>query len=134
MQVPKRFGMLTNPDKIEIYMARKTLTDRKVGSPVIWQVEPGGLKYQDKGKVLENNHGNLLKFEYWSGFGGYEEKPENYSIITYPPDKINDAEIKFTYTREKIPTEEEYQMFKDHLQLMLEAIKELAEQPGGGNQ
>ena len=65
----KVWDVLTNPDKIKMYIGSETLTDWKVGSPVIWQGELGGTKYQDKGKVLENDHGNLLKFEYWSSFG-----------------------------------------------------------------
>lgn len=125
----KVWDVLTNPDKIKIYLGiPETITDWKVGSPVVWQGEFGGMKIQDKGKVLENNYGSLLKFEYWSSFGGYEDIPENYSVITYTLDKIVDSSIKFSYTREKIPTEEEYQIFNSHLQSVLDAIKELAEE------
>lgn len=50
----KVWDVLTNPDKIKIYIGPETLTDWKVGSPVIWQVEHGGLKYQDKGVSFFN--------------------------------------------------------------------------------
>ena len=95
---------------------------------MIWRGEFGGMKFEDKGKILENNYGRLLKFEYWSSFGGYEDKPENYSVITYTLDKIDDSTTKYTYTREKIPTQAEYEMFHGHLQMVLQGIKELAEQ------
>jgi hypothetical protein len=85
-------------------------------------------KFQDKGKVLENSFGKVLKFEYWSSFGGYADTPENYSIITYTLEKADHPKIKFTYTREKIPSESESRMFEGHLPHMLQQIKELAEQ------
>ena len=125
----KVWDVLTNPEKIKIYLGvPETITDWKVGSPVVWRGELGGMKFEDKGRILENNHGNLLKFEYWSSFGGYDDVPENYSVITYTLDTINDSKVKFTYTREGIPTEEEYQMFNTHLPFVLQGIKELAEE------
>jgi len=122
------WDVLTNPEKIKAYIGSETITDWKVQSPVIWQGQLGGQKYQDKGKVLVNVYGKILQFEYWSSFGGYDDKPENYSIITYTLDRLTDGKIKFTYEREKIPTVEEQQMFREHLQSMLEQIKQLAEQ------
>lgn len=125
----KIWEVLTNPDKIKIYLGiPETITDWKVGSPVIWRGEFGGRKFEDKGRILENIPGRLLKFEYWSSFGGYEDKPENYSIITYTLDRINDSSTRYTYTREKIPTQAEYEMFRGHLPMVLQGIKELAKQ------
>jgi len=127
--VNRVWDVLTNPDKIKIYLGiPETLSDWKVGSPIIWRGEFGGVKFEDKGKILENNYGSLLKFEYWSSFGGYEDKPENYSVITYTLDSIDDSTTNYTYTREKIPTEQEFEMFNSHLQLVLEGIRDLAEQ------
>ena len=41
----KVWDVLTNPDKIKIYPGGpETITDWKVGSPVIWQGDPGGIK------------------------------------------------------------------------------------------
>jgi uncharacterized protein YndB with AHSA1/START domain len=124
----KVWDVVTNPDKIKLYTGSQTITDWKVGSPVLWRGELQGQKYEDKGKVLENNRESLLKFEYWSSFGGYEDKPENYSVITYAIDKLSESETRFTYTREKIPSGEEARMFESHLPMMLEAIKGLAEE------
>lgn len=125
----KVWDVLTNPEKIKIYLGiPETITDWKVGSPAVWRGEFGGVKFENKGKILENNYESLLKFEYWSSFGGYEDKPENYSVITYTLDRIDDSTTKYTYTREKIPTEQEYEMFNGHLQFVLQGIKELAEQ------
>jgi uncharacterized protein YndB with AHSA1/START domain len=121
------FALLTDPDKIKSYIGSETITDWKPGSAIVWQGEMHGHKFQDKGTVLENQPGKLLRFKYWTGFAGAEDKPENYSTITYLLEKTDDAKTKFTYTRENIPLESEYQMFEAHLPGMLEAIKALAE-------
>jgi uncharacterized protein YndB with AHSA1/START domain len=122
------WDVLINPVKIKMYIGSDTITDWKVGSDIRWRGEFGDMKYEDKGKVLENNPGAVLKFEYWSSFGGSEDIPENYSTITYTLDKLSDAQTKLTYTRENIPSQQEMEMFQEHLPSMLEAIKELAEQ------
>lgn len=119
------WDVLTNPEKIKIYLFEiETITDWKVQSPIIWQ----GPKSKDKGKVLKNVYGKILQFEYWNSNGGYEDKPENYSTITFTLDRLTDGKIKFTYQREKIPTVEEQQLFQQYLHPMLEEIKQLAEQ------
>jgi uncharacterized protein YndB with AHSA1/START domain len=123
------WDVLTNPKKIAIYLGvEETLTDWKPGSTIVWQGEHGGHKFRDKGKVLENQFGKLLRFEYWSGSFGAEDNPENYSVVTYLLEKVSDTQIKLTYTREKIPTESEHLIFEQHLPSMLQAIKDVAEQ------
>lgn len=124
----KVWDVLTNPEKIKMYIGSQTITDWKVGSAIAWRGEAHGRKYEDKGKVLANQQESLLKFEYWSSVGGTEDKPENYSIITYTLNKLDDSKTSFTYTRERIPSEQEYQMFEYYLQPMLEGIKALAEE------
>lgn len=66
--VSKIRDILTNPDKIALYIASQTHTDRAVGSPIEWNGEMHGTKYQKKGKVLENIKNKLLRFTYWSGW------------------------------------------------------------------
>jgi uncharacterized protein YndB with AHSA1/START domain len=121
------WDVVTNPDKIKLYTGSDTITDWKVGSPILWEGQHGDFKYQNKGKVLENNPGYLLKFLYWSGLGGDSDTIENYSVITYQLEKLHAGKMKFTYTRENIPTEVEKKMFDEHLPYMLEEIKRLAE-------
>jgi uncharacterized protein YndB with AHSA1/START domain len=124
----KVWDILTNPEKILLYIGANTTTDWKPGSAITWEGEMGGQKYLNKGKVLESKPYELLKFTYWSNFGGIPETPENYSVITYTLDKADDRKTMFTYNRENIPTSEEKTMFEGHLQFMLAEIKRLAEE------
>lgn len=42
-----------------------------------------GKTYQDKGTILAAEPGKILQYNYWSGFSGLDDIPENYSLVTY---------------------------------------------------
>jgi uncharacterized protein YndB with AHSA1/START domain len=123
----KIWDVLTDPDKIILYTGSKTETDWQPGSQIVWFGEMQGLKYQNKGKVLENKPNRLLKFTYWSGIGGDADLPENHSEILYTLNPMDDHSTELSYSRIKIPTSVEKQIFEQHLPFMLEEIKKLAE-------
>lgn len=87
-----------------------------------------GTKFQNKGQVLENIPNGVLRFTYWSGMGGDADLPENYSVITYSLSRENDNSVELSYSRIKIATEIETQIFQGHIQFMLEEIKRLSEE------
>ena len=119
---------LTNPEKISVYLfGTETITDWKVGSPIVFQGEYEGHKYKDKGNVLENKLNELLKYDYWSGFSGLEDKPENYSIVTYEIEKSDNDRVLFTWTQEGFANEQGQQHSENGLYGMLEQIKKLVE-------
>lgn len=122
------WDILTNPDKIELYTGSITKTDWHVDSPITWSGEMHGTKYENKGKVLKNIPTQLLRYTYWSGMGGDADSPENYSEITYTLKQADDNSIELTYSRIKIATEIETQIFQGHLQSMLDEIKRLSEE------
>ena len=71
----KVWNVLTNPEKIKEYLfGTEVKTDWEVGSPIIFQREYNGQKYLDKGNVIEKKENKLLKYNYWSGFSGLEDK------------------------------------------------------------
>lgn len=49
--------------------------------------------YKDKGTILEAIPGEVLQYDYWSGFSGLEDKPENYSRVTYTLEQTVDGTI-----------------------------------------
>lgn len=119
---------LTNPEKIKIYLfGTETITDWKIGSPIVFQGEYEGHQYKDKGNVLENVHNKRLKYNYWSGFSGLQDAPENYSIITYDIEELIKNNVKFTWTQEGYANEEGQQHSDSGLYGMLEQIKVLVE-------
>jgi len=125
----KIWDALTNPEKIKIYLfGTETITDWKIGSPIIFQGEYDGNKYKDKGNVLENVRNETLKYNYWSGFSGLEDKPDNYCIVAYHIENISDNQMKFTWTQEGFANEEGQQHSENGLFGMLEQIKKLVEE------
>lgn len=125
---PKQvWNALTNPEIIKEYLfGTETITDWKVGSEIIFQGEYEGHKYRDKGIVRENIPNQLLSYSYWSGFSGLEDKPENYSLITYTIEK-NGNSTKFTWTQKGFATEEGYQHSKSGMEAFLQQIKDIVE-------
>ena len=120
---------MTNPDKIKVYLfGTETITDWKTGSAIIFQGEYNGQHYKDKGNVLENQPNKLLKYKYWSGFSGLEDKSENYSIVTYQIEETDKSTVKLTWTQEGFASEEGQQHLEQGLPGMLEQIKELVEE------
>ena len=125
----KVWDALTNPEKIKTYLfGTETITDWKTGSPIIFQGEYEGHTYKDKGNVLENIANEILKYDYWSGFSGLEDKPHNYSIVIYHIENISDNRVKLTWTQEGFASEEGQQHSENGLNGILEQIKKLAEE------
>lgn len=124
---PAIWEVLTHPDKVVLYTGSRIHTDWTVDSPITWEGEMHGKKFQNKGKVLENIENRLLRFTYWSGMGGDQDLPENYSEITYTLDQMEEGVIELGYSRVEIATSMEQQIFEQFLPSMLEEIKKLAE-------
>ena len=65
----KVWDALINPEKIKVYLfGTETISDWKVGSPIIFQGEYQGHKYQDKGTIKNIKPNQLMQYDYWSGF------------------------------------------------------------------
>lgn len=75
---------ITDPEIVKKYFfGAEVITDWKVGSPLIFQGELEGKPYRDKGTILAVEPERMLQYNYWSGFTGLEDSPENYSVVTY---------------------------------------------------
>ena len=75
---------LINPKKIEQYLfGTQTTSDWKVGSTIRFEGEMGGQEYKDKGNVLELIENEYIRYNYWSGFSGLPDVPENYCIVIF---------------------------------------------------
>ncbi len=118
---------LTNPDKIKQYLfGTETISDWKVGSPIIFQGEYQGQKYKDKGNILDIKEGQLLQYAYWSGFSGLEDKEENYSKVTYKIDRKERHTI-LTLTQEGFASEQAREHSENNWGMVLDKIKEIIE-------
>lgn len=125
----KVWDVLTNPAKVKKYLfGTHVKTDWNVGSPIVFQGEYDGKKYEDKGNVVENRPYETLKYNYWSGFSGLEDKPENHSLVSYTIEKLTDHEIKLTWHQRGFPSEAGRKHTEQALEGILETIKRIAEE------
>lgn len=131
----KIWDVLTNPNKIRVYMYGSNVeTDWHVDSPILFKrnrihesAPVSDKPVIDKGVILDVQPQRFLKFSFYNSMEGYEDLPENYSIISYSIDEIDNAQIKLTYLREFIPNEIEKMNQERFMPGMMKQIKSLAE-------
>lgn len=124
----KLWSVLTNSNKIKEYLfGTEVSTDWNIGSSIIFEGNYNGQQYKDKGNVIENQNNKLLKYNYWSGFSGLEDKPENYATVTYKIEILDNNSLNFTWHQQGFSSEEGKCHTEQGLISMLEKIKELAE-------
>ena len=119
---------LTDPDIIKEYLyGTETTTDWKPGSKIKFEGDFEGSKYCDKGVVVQNEENKLLSYEYWSGFTGLDDKPENYSLITYTLAAIGKGKTTLTWTQQGFINEEARKQSEDGMDAFLQTFKETVE-------
>ena len=124
----KVWKVLTDPEIIKQYIGSDTKTDWQPESEIMWEGEHAGQKYQNKGRVLENEHEKSLKYTFQPFEAGTEENSDDASIIKWTLENSLDGLTTLTYQRENIPNLEERDMLEEHLPGMLDEIKRLAEE------
>ena len=123
----KVWEVLTNPEKIKVYLfGTETVSDWTKGSDIIFQGEYQGQSYKDKGRILDIKESELLEYSYWSGFSGLEDKPENYSLVTYQLNSENGKTI-LTLTQKGFASKKAQQHSQTAWTNVLQQIKELSE-------
>ncbi|OGU68105.1 MAG: hypothetical protein A2279_04185 [Stygiobacter sp. RIFOXYA12_FULL_38_9] len=119
---------LTDPSIIKDYLfGTETVTDWKVGSEIVFQGEWEGKQYRDKGVILQIIPNELISYSYWSGFSGIEDKPENYSTVTYKIEPISDDRTKFTWVQKGFASEQNYEHSNSGMEEFLKGIKAVIE-------
>lgn len=124
----KIWETLTNPSLINQYLfGAKTITDWQLGSSILFILNFENNEFIDKGLVIENIQNKSLKYKYWSGFCGLEDQPENYSIVCYTIDKIENNKCKLTWTQTGFVSEQSRTTSENSLLNILEQIKSITE-------
>ena len=127
-EISKVWDVLTNPKFIGEYLyGTQTITDWKIGNEIKFMGEFNGQKYCDMGVIKENVLHELLSYSFWSSFSGTENKPENYSLITYNLVGIDSKNTKFTWTQKGHPDEESCSHAESQIGELIKNIKEIAE-------
>ncbi len=121
--------ILTDPMYISQYLfGAQTITDWKPGSSILFKINFENQEFVDKGVVVENTENETLKYRYWSGFCGLEDKPENYSMVSYEIEKIDNDTSKLTWTQTGFADENSRLSSENSLVDILDQIKTLAEE------
>lgn len=125
--IEKVWDALTNPELIKQYFfGTETISDWKVGGPIVFRGTWEGTEYIDKGTILELEKEKKLKYNYWSSFSGIEDIPENYANITYELSKEGN-QVVFTVTQDGFKTQEKKEHSEKSWQTLMEKMKELIE-------
>ena len=118
---------LTDPAMVKEYFFGTNLESNwKVGEPITFSGEWEGNKYQDKGTILEIDHGKFLKYSYWSSMGGTEDKPENYANITYKLTE-KDGGTTLAITQDNVKDEAAKEHSEQNWQGVFEGLKKMIE-------
>lgn len=125
--VSRVWDALVNPELIKQYLfGTQTITDWKVGSPIIYKGEWEGKQYEDKGVVLALKKEKLLKTSYWSSMSGNPDAPENYQIVSYALEPKGD-ETTLTVTQENATSEADRDHSGENWNMVLTSLKKLLE-------
>jgi len=127
---PKQiWDALINPIKIREYLfGTEAISDWQVGSTIVFQGKYEGQAYKDKGNVIQVIPNELIQYDYWSGFSGLEDLPENYSKVSYRISAINSNTSLFTWQQQGFASQENQQHSEKGLDSLLERIKKVVEE------
>ena len=123
----KVWDALINPQIIKQYLfGTNAISDWKVGSKIVYKGVWQGKAYEDKGVILRMEPQKVLETNYWSGFSGLPDVPQNYQKVTYRLSKEKKG-TKLTITQGNIATEESKAHSEKNWEMVLQALKNLLE-------
>jgi uncharacterized protein YndB with AHSA1/START domain len=124
----KVWQALTDPELIKKYMfGSEVKTDWKPGSPITWQGEFEGRKYEDKGEIIAVEPGRRLEVTHFSPLTGQEDRPENYHRVLYELQQTGSS-TSVRLTQDNSSSAEEAEHSAANWQMMLAGLKKVAEQ------
>lgn len=104
----------------------KVESEWKVGAPITFTGNWQGKDFTDKGTILKVEKEKTIQYNYWSGFSGRPDVPENYMTITIQlTPKGNETEL--VLTQENFSSEEQYKHSDFGWNAVLNKIKGLLE-------
>ncbi len=123
----KVWNTLTNPDLIKEWLfGTKVISEWKVGSSILFTGNWEGTDYADKGTILKFDPEKIFQYNYWSGFSGLPDSPENYSVITFESTTTGNTTI-LTLTQSNFATETGYEHSDKNWDATLELMKNIIE-------
>lgn len=126
--VAKVWEALVRPDMIKQYMfGTNVVTDWQEGSPIVWQGEWQGKRYEDKGVILTIEPQHVLQYSHFSPLSGQPDLPENYHIVTIELSGQG-KQTRVRLSQDNNPSDAARQHSEKNWQMMLDGLKKFLEQ------
>jgi uncharacterized protein YndB with AHSA1/START domain len=129
---PKIWEALTDPAIMKKWIGEteiNIITDWQVGNPIILRGKLHGIRFENKGTVLQCESEKVLQYTHLSSISRLPDQPESYSILEFrltPLENQNHTSLTLTVTN--FPTETIYKHLAFYWNVTLEIIKKLVEQ------
>jgi uncharacterized protein YndB with AHSA1/START domain len=118
---------LINPVIVKQYFfGTDLICDWKVGSPIRFVGEWEGKPYEDKGTVLAFEHGQRLRYDYFSSFSGLPDVPQNYQTISYQLSEQNGL-TTLVITQSNCQSEAVKNHSEQNWKMVMDGMKKLVE-------
>jgi uncharacterized protein YndB with AHSA1/START domain len=123
--ITKVWQGITDPALVKKYFFGTDLkSDFKKGCRITFSGEWEGKAYVDGGTILEIDAPRLLKYDYWSSMAGTEDKPENYSDVTYQLAESAGV-TSLTITQDNVKSQQAMEHSEQNWQMIFDGLKEL---------
>lgn len=117
---------LTEPELIKQYFFGTEMeTSWEKGAPIYWRGVWEGKEYEEKGEVLEIDEGNSVSMSYLTA--GLDDIPENYSVITFEIETLDDEFSKLTVTQEGFRNQEACDHSRENWKIVLDGLRKVVE-------
>ena len=118
---------LTRPEMVKQYLFGTQMTaDWRVGGAITYRGQWQGRSYVDKGEVRIFEPEKRLQTTYFSALSGLEDKPENYSTVTYELAESK-GRTTLTVTQDNNPSQESAEHSAKNWATVLDGLKKLLE-------
>jgi uncharacterized protein YndB with AHSA1/START domain len=128
------WAAFVDPALIKRHMFSTTVvSDWQEGGPIAWRGEWQGVRYEDKGIILELKPLKVLRYSHFSPLSGLSDVPENYHTVTIAL-TTEGTRTRVALTQDNNATEEARAHSEQTWQMMLELLKNLLEEQRGEGQ
>lgn len=127
--VSKVWDTITKPALIKQWMPDvevDIISDWQPGSPLIFRGDLHGIEFENKGAILQIEPGKVLAYTHWSSLSKQEDKPENYSVITFRLMSMENN-TTLTFTQSNIISGVTWKHVSFYWNATLQLIKEISE-------
>jgi uncharacterized protein YndB with AHSA1/START domain len=124
----KVWDALTKPALVKKYMMGADVkSDWRVGSALTYTGEYEGKPFEEKGVIQKIEPGKVLQATHFSATSGKEDKPENYSLVTWGLQE-KDGGTVVTVSQDSIESEKGVEGAKKNWKGVLEGLKKTVEE------